>query len=238
MITAQTLRTIWVTLAMTAFAQLLYAAPNEGIVAPTPEALDAKTYEVQLEYRGVQVFQGREAEQALGLQAGLGGGWEVGVEHRLGSPRDDWPSAGYRRWDIQYDPTVEGFDKLWFNVKKQVLTETKHRPALAVGRLSIGASGGGGNYAVVGKNLDRWQLYVGWCDVLDDEYWYEGVGYQYNEDWRVLWEHIGRGRFSTSLAAEVRVKPNVFVKFGYMEANNSVYDSDWLLSVTYRDSWK
>ena len=233
-----TLRTMSLTFAIAAFTQLLHASPTDGIVAPVPETLDAKTYDVEVEHHGVQVFQAREAEQTLGVQVGLGGGWEVGVDYRLGSPRDDWPYDRYRNWDIMYDPAVHGFDSVWFNVKKQVFTETKHRPAVAIGRLNIGAEGGGGTYVVAGKNVGRWQLYLGWCDVFDDESVYEGIVYRCNDDWRILWEHIGRGRFSTSLAAEVRVKPNIYVKFGYMDANNSLYENDWLLSLSYRDAWK
>ncbi len=238
MATPRAIRMMAVTFAITAVAQLLYAFPTDGIVAPTPDTLDARTYQIQLERHAVQVFQAREAQQTLGLQVGLGGGWEVGVDHRLGSPRDDWPSDGYRRWDIQYDPAVHGFDSVWFNVKKQVFTETKRRPSLAIGRLNIGAEGGGGSYLVVGKNLHRWQLHVGWCDVFDDEYIYEGIAYRCNEDWRILWEHIGRGRFSTSLAAEVRLKPDLYLTLGYMDANNSLYESDFLFRRSYRDSWK
>lgn len=216
---------------------LAHAFPTAGLTVPLPEALPEGTFQVQLEHHGSQVLQATEAEQVLGLQAGVGWGLEVGVDMRWGAPHDDWLTPNYRRWDLRYDPAIEGFEDLWFNVKKQLFTETRHRPAAAFGLLNLGAEGDIAQYAVVGKHFGKWQGCLGWSNAYNDDRWYELVAYDQSEDWRYLVEHISTGRFSTSFGAEYRVNEHYTVTAAFMKANNSYYDHDVLLNATYQDQW-
>ena len=215
-----------------------HAFPNDGVVAPVPEALPAGTYEVQVEHHGVQVLQAREYGERVGLQFGLGGGCEVGIDHHLGAPDRRLTNPKQFTWDLQYNPYRAGFDETWFNVKLQLFTETARRPALAGGMLNIGGEAGSGSYVVTGKHFDRWQIYLGWTDVLERTYYFEGIGYRYDDDWKLILEHISRGRFSTNLAAERRINDELYLTAGWMRANNVVYDDDWFANLTYRGTWK
>ncbi len=233
----------WVMFAATA---TLYAFPTDGVVAPVPETLADKTYELQIEHHGVQVMQGRAYFDRIGLQVGLGGGWEVGFDHHLGGPDRTISSDAHYRWHLKYRPAEVGFDKHWFNFKKQILAEKKSRPALAWGVLNIGGNATSGNYVVAGKHFGRWQLCLGWSDILDNpsfdynepDYIYEVVGYQYNDDWKFWAEHISRGGFSTSFAGEGRIADNLYLTAGWMRANNAMHDDAWILNLTYRGTWQ
>ncbi len=233
----------WVMFAATA---TLYAFPTDGIVAPVPETLAEKTYELQIEHHGIQVMQGRTYFKRIGLQVGLGGGLEVGFDHHLGSPDRTLSNYSQYRWDLKYDPPLDGFDQHWFSFKKQILTEKNGRPALAWGMLNIGGNAGSGNYAVIGKHLGRWQFCLGCSDILDNPsfhynepyYVYEVVGYQYNDEWKFWAEHISGGRFSTNFAAEGRIADDLYLTAGWMRANNAMHDDSWILNLTYRGTWQ
>ncbi|MFP3905223.1 MAG: YjbH domain-containing protein, partial [Armatimonadota bacterium] len=135
---------------------------------------------------------------------------------------------------IQYDPEEVGWERDWFNIKKQLWHETKNRPAVAVGIVNIGANPKEGRYISVGKRFGDFTIMLGWSDVLDDEYVYEGISYDINDRWDFHAEHVGRGRWSTNAAFEGRVGPRTYLSIGYMRANNSFYPDSWFADVTYR----
>ncbi len=223
----------------------VYAFPTDGVVAPVPEVLPDKTYEVQVEHHGVQVMQGRAYRERIGLQIGLGDRWEIGFDHHLGSPDRVIDNYADYRWHLKYDPQVEGYDKHWFNFKTQILIETEDRPALTWGVVNISGNSGSGNYLVAGKHFGPWQFCLGWSDMLDNPplscesgYVYEILGYQCNEDWKFWLEHISRGGFSTNVAVEGRIADGLYLTAGWMRPNNVLYDDDWILNLTYRGTWE
>lgn len=240
-----TCRLLAATFLVLGLTNVVRAFPTDGVVAPVPEVLPDRTYEVQFERTGVQVLQGREYSKRVGLQVGLGNGWEVGVDHRVGSPHRRISDPDQYIWDLQYDPAVAGYDRCWFNVKKQLVSETGRRPALSYGRLNIGGNAGSGNYLVMGKHVGRWQFCVGWTDVRKNRIYeqymptfvYEVIGYQLNDDWKLWGEHISRGVYSTNFAAEGRVADDLYLKIGWMRANNVIYDHSWMAGLTYRADW-
>jgi hypothetical protein len=223
----------------------VYAFPTDAIAAPVPEVLPARTYEVQFESHGVQVLQGREYSKRVGVQFGLGDGWEVGFDQRVGPPHRRIADRDWYVWDLQYDPAEKGYDRCWLNLKKQLIIETDRRPALSYGRLNIGGHAGSGDYLVMGKHIDRWQLCLGWTNVRRnrvyeqymDTFVYEIVGYQLTENWKLWAEHISRGPYSTNFAFEGRVTDNLYLTAGWMRANNSIYDHSWIGELTYRGDW-
>jgi hypothetical protein len=220
------------------------AFPTQGVVAPTAEVLPARTYELQVQRQGIQVMQSREYRHVTGLQFGLGSGVEVGMDHRVGPPRRLVEFRGQRHWDLQYDPSVTGHDTMWFNFKKLLVNETTRRPALAGGMLNIGGEAGTGSYMVAGKQMGAYYLYLGWADLLagnrpmyDPTYFYEGIIYQPEDDWKLMVEHISRGRFSTNLAIEHRVSDKVAITLGFMRSNNVIFSDYTLMRLSYQDAW-
>lgn len=207
--------------------------PTDFIVIPDARVLPEGTAQLQLQYHGIQVFEGREYENRVGIQAGLGNGWEAGYDHRIGPPDARGLSNRYYFWDMQYHANRVGWDRDWLNVKKQVFTETHSRPAVALGIVNIGAIVAEGRYISVEKRFGDFDVLLGWSDVLDDEYVYEGLGYTINSRWDFRMEHVGRGRWSTNAALEGRIRPDLSVTVGYMRANMSIYPDSWLLGVTY-----
>lgn len=231
------LRCFAVTVAIVALYQTAFAFPPAGIAVPSPEALPAGSYDLQLDYHGQAVLQAPEARLTLGLQLGLGHGVEIGVDTRLGGARDNWPNHPYRNWELRYDPDLSGFENTWFNFKKQVLTETPTRPALTWGVLNVCAEGELAHYIVTGKHFGKGQLVLGWSNAFEDELWFEQIGYQCNPDTNLLAEHISGGRFSTNFGVRRKLSENWFVTAAFMRANNSIYDHNALVRVEYVGNW-
>ena len=217
--------------ALLATAVLSY--PTDFVVIPTAHVLTEDAGEVQLRYHGIQTFVGREYESRIGVQVGLGDGWEVGYDRRVGPPDSRDMPENYFRWDIQYRPHRDGWDRDWFNVKKQLFPENSRRPAVAVGIVNIGATVKEGRYVTVQKRFNDFDVLLGWPDVLDDEYVYEGIGYTINPEWDVRVEHVGRGRWSTNFALQGNITPDTSVSVGYMRANSTIYPDSWLPGVTH-----
>lgn len=210
-----------------------FSYPTDFVVIPSAEVLDEGGAQMHLRYHGIQTFVGREYNNRIGLQVGLGDGWEAGYDRRIGPPDARGLSNRYFYWDILYRPDRRGWDRGWLNVKKQIFPETSKRPALAVGLLNIGAIAKEGRYITAQKRFGDFEVLLGWAEMLDDEYAYEGVGYTLNSEWDLRVEHVGRGRWSTNAALEGQVRPDTSVSVGYMRANMSPYPDSWLLDVTY-----
>lgn len=230
----------WVVAAgLTAVARTAVAAPTAAGVMPLPEVLPRRTYELQLQSHGIQVLQAAEACHQLGVQVSVTPDLEIGFDYRLGAPQDSYPNRVYRTELLGYDPRREGWERSWLNLKYQVLPETRRRPAVAVGLLSLNARGDSGYYLVAGKHLGPWGLALGYADAYgdDDAFWYEVLTYTTERGSRAVAEHCSGGRFSTNVAYEHRLGANWRVTAGWMFANNGLYDSEPLLRLTYTDGW-
>ncbi|MHB8997816.1 MAG: hypothetical protein ACYC63_21440 [Armatimonadota bacterium] len=213
------------------------AAPAMHIAVPLPEALPANTYDVQISIHGTEMLQAAEAEQQLGVQVGLPYGFEVGADVRLGAPSDDWPSADWRNWELGYNPDVEGWTDVWLNVKKQLFTETKSRPALAIGVLGIASEEGSSFWGTIGKHFGKLGVCIGWSDAFEANIPYELISYQPNEDWIFIAEHTGGSLMSTNFGVEHQINENFTGTLGFMRANDSFHDDALFAKLSYRNSW-
>lgn len=214
------------------------AAPAMGIAVPLPEALPPYTYDVQISVHGTEMLQAAEAEQQLGVQVGLPYGFEVGADVRLGGPSTDWPSAAWRNWELGYDPDVEGWTDVFLNVKKELFTETKGRPALAVGLLSIASEEGTAFWFTAGKHFGKFNVCIGWSNAFSADVPYEFVSYQPNEDWTFIAEHTGSSTMSTNFGVEHPFNENLTGTLGFMRANDSLHDDAVFAKLSYRDNWR
>jgi hypothetical protein len=213
-------------------ASVAMAAPEMGMAVPVPEALAAGTLSVQLSYHGMQMLQGMEAQEQLGLQLGLPYEFEVGVDQRLGGPQDAWRgNNAIRNRDLEYNPDVLGWDSLWFNVKKQLWAETAARPAVAVGVVNLGGQAGANFWGTVGKHFGRLDIDVGWSDAYTNDIPYELVSWRLNKGYTVIGEHTAGGQFSTNFAIEHPLNPDFDVTAGFMRANDTFRDNSVFVKV-------
>ncbi len=216
-----------------------WASPTAPGLMPVPETLPPRAWELQLQTHGIQVLQAPEAEYQLGIQAGVAPGLEIGLDYRLGGPQDSYPNRVYRNELLGYNPRRRGWERSWVNVKYQVLTETRRRPAVAAGLLNLSARGDNGHYLVAGKRFGPWGLALGYADAYgsDEAFWYEVVTYEVNERSLAVAEHCSGGRFSTNFAYEHRFDDHWRAAAGWMFANNGLYVSAPLLRLTYAEGW-
>jgi hypothetical protein len=222
-------------LLLLATASLVAAAPQAGVAIPIPEALAPNTYELQINVHGIAMLQSAEARCQVGIQAGLPYGFEVGMDARLGGPTDAWGSdTALRGWDLRYDPDAEGWDEVWFNVKKQLWTETRIRPAVAVGLVNIGSQASPSFWFTTTKHLGRLGLGIGWSDAGHNDVPYELITWRWSPSTQLILEHTGSGSFSTNFAVERWVNDRLRVTAGYMRANNQFHDNSPFASVAYR----
>lgn len=228
-----------VILVLPTLAAVAWASPSGPGLMPLPEALASGTYELQLETHGIQVLQAAEARYQFGLQAGVAPDLEIGLDWRIGGPQDSYPNRVYRNELLGYDPRREGWESSWLNLKYQVLSETRERPAVAAGLLSLNARGESGYYLVAGKHFGPWQIALGYADAYgsDEAFWYEVVTYATSDRGRAAAEHCSGGRFSTNVAYEHRFDAHWRATAGWMFANNGLYDSEPLLRLTYTGGW-
>lgn len=218
-------------------ASVALAGPDTGIAVPLPEALPAGTYELRVDVHGLQVLQGREAQQQLGVQVGLPYGFEVGIDVGFGGHADGWNLPGGRNWELEYNPDLEGWDNLWINVKKQVTTEGLIMPAIAVGAINLGATSDSDWWITAGKHFGSVQVCLGASDVGRDTVWYEAVSYQPRPEWKFIAEHTGGAPMSTNFGVQYRYAENWSGTLGYMRANDSQHDDALFLRLAYRDSF-
>lgn len=216
---------------------IAWAAPPMGMAVPLPEALPPHTFEVQIDVHGPAVLQAQEAKQQLGLQFGLENGWEIGADVRLGSHFDGWPNAGYRNWELRYNPEVDGYENVFLNVKKQLVTENSGRPAVAAGLLNLSGKGPTGKYLIAGKHWGYFQVTLGWAKAYHENFYTQTLSYQSNPDWKYMFEHITGGRFSTNLGVRYRLNDELSLTAGWMRANNDHYDDAAAVNLTYRGDW-
>lgn len=227
---ARSLALLAVCLLASAFA---HAAPTAGGVLPTPEVMPPGTYELQLEAHGPQLLQADESRYTLGLQASPFPQLEVGVDVRLGTPWDAWPSKPYRDQSLGYDPDAEGTDEVWFNAKLQLLTEGRSAPALAVGFVNIGASGPTGNYFSVGKHTGRLGIAIGGAKLYDNNHVFEIITWRLNDSNTFVAEHLSGGRFSTNFVLQRQLSEQWRLKLGWLRSNTSLMDHEVLVNLTY-----
>jgi hypothetical protein len=214
------------------------AAPAMGIAVPLPEVLPPYSYDLQISVHGTEMLQAAEAEQQLGVQFGLPYGFEVGADVRLGAPSDNWPSADWRNWELGYNPDVEGWTDVWINVKKELFTETKSRPALALGLLGIASEEGSSFWFTAGKHFGKFGLCIGWSNAFSADIPYELVSYEPNADWKFIAEHTGGSTMSTNFGIEHPFNENLTGTLGYMRANDSFHDNALFAKLSYWGSFR
>lgn len=218
-------------------ASAALAGPRTGVAVPLPEALPPGTFDLQIDTRGSGMLQGMEAQQVLGAQVGLPYGFEVGIDVGVGSHQNAWNAPGVRDWELQYNPDLKGWDNLWINVKKQLLTEKALTPAVAIGLINIGSTPGASYWVTVGKHLAGFNLCLGASGVGRDTIWYEAISYQANPQWKFIAEHTGGGTMSTNFAIEHSFFKHWTSSIAWMKANDSLHDDAWFLRTTYTDSF-
>ena len=212
---------------------LAHAAPTAVGVLPSPEGMAPDTYEVQLEAHGPQLVQADESRYTLGVQASPFPQLEVGVDVRLGTPWDIWPSTSYRNDNLGYNPDREGFDDVWFNAKLQLLTERALVPALSFGLVNIGASGPMGNYFSIGKHTGRLGLAIGGGKLYDNNQVFEIITWRLNAQNTFVAEHLSGGRYSTNFALQRQLSDQWRLKLGWLRSNTSLQDHEALVNLTY-----